>query len=78
MILKIRLARFGRKKNPCYKIVIANTTSPRNGKFIEIISQYNPFIKRVLTTSILKQKIFFWILRGAKLTIRIKKILDKC
>ena len=78
MNLKIRLARFGSKRKPCYKIVIANACSSRNGKFIDIIGQYNSLIKCVFNTNELKQKIFLWVLKGAKLTIRIKKILDKC
>lgn len=42
MAVKIRLRRHGRKKNPMYRIVVADSKSPRDGRFIEIIGQYNP------------------------------------
>ena len=44
MAVKIRLARAGAKKRPYYHIVIANSTSPRDGKFIEIVGAYNPML----------------------------------
>lgn len=42
MAVKIRLRRVGRKKNPLYRIIVAESTSPRDGRFIEIIGQYAP------------------------------------
>jgi small subunit ribosomal protein S16 len=42
MAVKIRLRRIGRKKNPMYRIVVADSKSPRDGRFIEIIGQYHP------------------------------------
>ena len=42
MAVKIRLRRIGRKKAPIYRIVVAESTSPRDGRFIEIIGQYSP------------------------------------
>ncbi|HJR43421.1 MAG TPA: 30S ribosomal protein S16 [Gemmatimonadaceae bacterium] len=45
MAVRIRLRRVGRKKTPMYRIVVAESTSPRDGKFIETIGQYNPRAK---------------------------------
>jgi small subunit ribosomal protein S16 len=42
MAAKIRLARVGSKKNPIYRVVVADSRSPRDGKFIEIVGRYNP------------------------------------
>ena len=42
MAVRIRLARFGRKKNPYYRLVVADSRSPRDGRFIELLGTYNP------------------------------------
>ena len=42
MVVKIRLRRMGQKKNPIYRIIVADSRSPRNGRFIEEIGTYNP------------------------------------
>ena len=42
MAVKIRLRRMGQKKNPIYRIIVADSRSPRNGRFIEVIGTYNP------------------------------------
>jgi len=42
MAVKIRLARFGKKKKPFYRVVVANETSPRDGRFIEVLGTYDP------------------------------------
>ena len=42
MAVKLRLTRFGSKKNPIYRVVAADSRSPRDGKFIEIVGRYNP------------------------------------
>ena len=50
MALKIRLSRGGAKKKPFYRIVVAETTSPRDGKFVEKIGSYNPMVDPVSYT----------------------------
>ena len=46
MTVKIRLARFGAKKKPYYRVVVANSDSPRDGKFLERVGTYNPILSK--------------------------------
>ena len=78
MATKIRLARGGRKGRPFYSIVVANSTSPRDGKFIEKVGTYNPLLdndseKRI----VLKQeRVEHWLSVGAKPTDRVAILLN--
>mgnify|MGYP003437901008 CR=1 FL=1 len=74
MAVKIRLRRMGAKKNPFYRIVIADTRYPRDGRFIEEIGTYNP----VVTPSEVKvdaEKAKQWIANGAQPTDTVKALL---
>lgn len=74
MAVKIRLQRHGRKKNPYYKIVVADARSPRDGKFIEKIGFYNPMTIPA-TIDIDRQKALDWINKGAQPTDTVRAIL---
>ena len=76
-MLKIRLARFGRKKRPYYKVVVANSTSPRDGRFIEQIGVYNPILAKDHPDRIKlkKERIDQWIGVGAQPTERVAKFI---
>lgn len=79
MSVKIRLARRGAKKYAYYHIIIANSRSPRDGKFIEKIGTYNPNLKdddakRVTVDS---ERAKFWLEKGACPTERVAKFLQK-
>jgi small subunit ribosomal protein S16 len=78
-MLKIRLSRGGSKKRPYYHIVIAQSTAPRDGKFIEKVGAYNPMLskedeKRV-TLKI--ERIADWLKKGAQPTDRVARFLSK-
>jgi small subunit ribosomal protein S16 len=78
MSLKIRLARAGAKKRPFYRVVIADSRSPRDGRFIEIVGTYNPILpkndeKRVLLEV---ERIKHWQSKGATPTDRVLRFLD--
>ena len=78
MSLKIRLARAGAKKRPFYRIVIADSRSPRDGRFIEIVGTYNPILpkgdeKRVMLNV---DRIKHWQGVGAQPTDRVLRFLD--
>jgi len=74
MAVKIRLQRKGRKQSPFYHIVIANSRSPRDGRFIEKIGTYNPMTKPA-TIDIDRDKAYQWLMNGAQPTDTVRAIL---
>jgi small subunit ribosomal protein S16 len=76
MAVKIRLARYGAKKRPFYRIVIADSESPRDGKFLENVGTYNPLLEPA-EISLKKERIEYWIAQGATPTDTVKSILRK-
>jgi small subunit ribosomal protein S16 len=77
MAVKIRLTRLGAKKKPCYRVVVANSTAPRDGKFIEIIGTYDPMLSKENPGRIkLKQdRVQYWLSVGAQPTERVAKLI---
>jgi small subunit ribosomal protein S16 len=76
MSVKIRLARHGAKKKPFYRIVIADSESPRDGKFLENVGTYNPLVDPV-QVSLKQDRIKYWIDQGAIPTDTVKSLLKK-
>ena len=76
MALKIRLARGGLKKEPCYKIVVADSQAKRDGRFIEKIGYYEP-TKNPKVFKIDLEKVNYWITKGAKPTDTVKSLIKK-
>jgi small subunit ribosomal protein S16 len=74
MAAKIRLARVGSKKNPIYRVVVADSRSPRDGKFIEIVGRYNPQTQPS-TIEIDEVKVKDWISKGAQPTDSVKRLM---
>lgn len=74
MAVKIRLARVGGKKNPHYRVVVADSRAPRDGRFIEIIGRYNPQTDPS-TVEIDNDKASDWLSKGAQPTEQVKKLL---
>jgi small subunit ribosomal protein S16 len=74
MAAKIRLARVGSKKNPIYRVVVADSRSPRDGKFIEIVGRYNPQTQPS-TIEIDEAKVKDWISKGAQPTESVKRLM---
>jgi len=76
-MLKIRLARGGAKKRPYYSIVVADSHSPRDGRFIEKVGTYNPLLKKEDPTRVtLKvERLQDWISKGAQPTDRVARFL---
>ena len=77
MSLKIRLARGGAKKRPFYSIVVADSRSPRDGRFIEKLGTYNPLLPREHATRITldKERVAHWLKVGAQPSDRVAKFL---
>ena len=76
MAVKIRLRRMGAKKNPFYRIVVADSRYPRDGRFIEEIGTYDP-LKTPADVKIDADKAKQWIANGAQPTDTVKDILTK-
>lgn len=75
MAVKIRLARRGRKKHPIYDIVVADARSPRDGRFIEKLGQYNPHTTPA-TITLKEDRALYWTQVGAQATDTTRKILS--
>ncbi len=73
MAVKIRLARFGAKKKPFYRVVAANALSPRDGRFLEILGTYDPRNK-TNGLNLKVNEIEAWLQKGAIMTDTVKKI----
>ena len=74
MAVKLRLVRMGKKKQPTYRVVAADSRSPRNGRFIEILGTYDPRAEPS-AVRIDDEKTLAWLGKGAKPTDRVEKLL---
>ena len=74
-MVKIRLQRFGAKKRPFYRIVAAESTCPRDGRFIEIIGLYHPIEKDELKID--EEKALKWLQNGAQPTDTVKSLFSR-
>jgi small subunit ribosomal protein S16 len=78
MSLKIRLTRAGAKKRPYYRIVIADSRAPRDGRFIEKVGAYDPMKKKddPARVTLETEKVQAWLAKGAQPTDRVLRFLD--
>jgi small subunit ribosomal protein S16 len=74
MAARIRLARVGSKKNPVYRVVVADSRSPRDGRFIEIIGRYNPQSDPSII-ELDEAKVKDWIAKGAQPSDSVRRLL---
>ena len=74
MATKIRLRRMGAKKAPLYRVVVADSRSPRDGRFIEEIGYYNP-ISEPAEIKINEEKVLKWLQTGAEPSETVKQLL---
>src|SRR5262249_20504557 len=79
MSLKIRLARAGAKKRPYYRIVVADSKRPRDGRYIEKLGTYNPLLPRgsAERVKLVEDRVKHWLGVGAQPTDRVLRFLDK-
>ncbi len=75
MSVKIRLKRIGAKKAPFYRLVVADSRSPRDGRFIEEIGYYNP-VSQPIEVKIDEEKALQWMLNGAKPSDTVRKLFS--
>jgi small subunit ribosomal protein S16 len=76
MAVKIRLARYGAKKRPFYRIVAADNDSPRDGRYLERLGTYNP-LKDPAQVDLDAERVKYWIGRGAVPTDTVRSILKR-
>lgn len=76
MPVKIRLTRKGAKKNPFYRVVVADSESPRDGRFIEVIGTYDPGQDPVVV-QIDRERYDMWMSRGAQPTDTVRSLIKK-
>ena len=78
MALSIRLARGGAKKRPYYRIVVADSRSPRDGRFIEKVGTYNPMLAKDSDerVNLIEDRIQHWIGQGAKPSDRVARFME--
>ena len=74
MAVKIRFKRMGSKKNPFYRVVVADERAPRDGRFIEELGYYNPLNKEC---KIDNEKAIDWLGKGAQPTDSVRALLEK-
>ena len=74
MAVKLRLTRVGSKNNPVYRIVAADSRSPRDGKFLEIVGRYNPQTDPS-TIEVNEERVKDWISKGAQPSPTVAKLL---
>lgn len=76
MALKIRLKRMGMKKSPFYRLVVSESTSPRDGRFVEEIGYYNP-TRNPIELKIDEEKALQWLAKGATPTDTTRSLLSQ-
>lgn len=76
MAVKLRLRRLGKKKQPIYKVVAADSRSPRDGKFIEAIGLYNP-LTNPATLDLKADRALYWLEHGAQPTDTVRNLLSQ-
>ena len=76
MAVRIRLTRKGRKKQPFYRIIVADSQAPRDGKFLDIIGTYDP-MQDPAVVNLDTEKLAGWMEKGAKPTGTVKTLINK-
>ena len=74
MAVRMRLTRVGSKKNPIYRVVVADSRSPRDGKFIEIVGRYNPQTDPSMI-EFDEEKVREWLGKGAQPSSAVQRLL---
>lgn len=75
MAVKLRLKRMGAKQKPFYRIIVADSRSPRDGRFIETVGTYDP-VKKADNITVKEDRITYWLDNGAQPTDTVKSILS--
>ena len=77
MAVVIRLARYGKRHQPFYRLVVADQRFPRDGRYLDIVGNYNPRVEGD-GVSLQKDKYNNWLAKGAQPTLRVQNIVKRC
>lgn len=75
-MLTIRLARFGMKKKPTYRVVVIDSRNPRDGKAVEVVGNYNP-VAQANELNLNRERIDYWVSNGAQPSDTVKRLIKK-
>ena len=75
-MVKLRLRRAGKKKHPIYKIVASDIRSPRDGRFLEAVGQYDPNVNPILL-KLKEERVFYWLRKGAQPTDTVRSLFSR-
>jgi small subunit ribosomal protein S16 len=75
-VLTIRLSRFGKKKKPFYRVVVTESSRPRDGRFVEIVGTYDP-LKKPAEVKLDAERIKHWISRGAQPSDTVRSFIRR-
>ena len=73
-MLTIRLARFGKKKHPFYRVIVTEKTRPRNGRFVEIVGTYDPQ-KKPAAVELDSERVQYWLGKGAQPSDTVRSLI---
>ncbi|MDY6843737.1 MAG: 30S ribosomal protein S16 [Thermodesulfobacteriota bacterium] len=76
MAVRMRLTRMGAKKRPFYRVVVADSRSPRDGRFLEVVGRYNP-LSHPACVSFDEEKVIKWLKNGVQPTEVVKNLLRR-
>ncbi|MCC7203207.1 MAG: 30S ribosomal protein S16 [Nitrospirae bacterium] len=76
MATTIRLTRMGRRKRPFYRVVVANSRMPRDGRFLEVLGMYDP-LKAENVESIKEDRALYWLGKGATVSDTVRQIFKR-
>ena len=76
MAVRIRLARHGAKKKPYYRIVVADSESPRDGRYLETVGTYNP-LREPAEITVKQERVQYWLEQGAIPSDTVRSLLKK-
>ncbi len=76
MALRIRLTRMGRKQHPFYRIIVANSDAPRDGKFLEILGTYDP-MQQPAAITLDQERLGMWLERGAQPSDTVNSLIKR-
>ena len=76
MAVRIRLARHGAKKRPYYRIVVADSESPRDGRYLETVGTYNP-LREPAEITVKQERVQYWLEQGAVPSDTVRSLLKK-